>query len=218
MNPSVVAAVIAGVVSLISLGGTVVVAVVGFRNSREATTRTVTAGTANTVLVLDAAREERLWEKRTASYEETVAYLLFRQMKRRHELNRYRLGDGAEKLMEGLFGKYKPAGWFEIQGRLVTYASDNIIEAYEAAHFADGRVVERYLAWKQLAAEAEAAIAAGQIGRPQDGTETIAAAARAVELAVKDGEEKDQALIKLIRSELHGRASQALLVPDRAAS
>ena len=97
MSPAIEAAWIAAGVSLASLGGTVVVAIGGFRNTRRATTQTVSAGTADTVRALDAARSDRLWDKQTA-----------------------------------------------------TYASDTIVDAYEAAHFADREVYELYQAWKRL--------------------------------------------------------------------
>jgi hypothetical protein len=210
MSPAIEAAWIAAGVSLVSLGGTVAVAIAGFRNTRRATTQTVSAGTADTVRALDAARSDRLWDKQTATYEETNAYLLFRQMKRRYELRTDPLDDDTAKAMPGLFSNYSPAGWFEIQGRLVTYASDTIVDAYEAAHFADREVYELYQAWKALALRQRDAIAAGDIRGAQAGVDAVAAAATAIESALAEAERQDQALIKLIRRELH-RAPSARL-------
>ena len=76
-----------------SLGGTVAVAIAGFRNTRRATTQTVEAGTADSVRAFDAARAYRLWDKQTATYEETTStYLLFRRVKRRCALRSDPLG------------------------------------------------------------------------------------------------------------------------------
>ena len=50
------------------------------------------------------------------------------------------MDDGAAEAMPGLSGNYNPASWFEIQSRLVIYASGTIVDTYEAAHFADRKV------------------------------------------------------------------------------
>ena len=58
MNPQVDAALIAGVVSLISLGGTVVVAIRGSRATEHATKMTIEAGAENTAQTLHVQREQ----------------------------------------------------------------------------------------------------------------------------------------------------------------
>lgn len=217
MNPYVEPALIAGGVSLLSLGGTVWVALAGFRNTRKATTQTVEAGTADTVLALDAARGDRLWHKQTASYEETNAYLLFRQVKRRYELSPA-ADQPPPRAIEELFSHHKAAEWFAIQGRLVTYAEDVVVDAYNAAHFADSKVYMLYRTWKELKQQSEDYIAAGDVASAQDGAAGLGAAADAIGPALKDAEEKDQALIKLIRRELRRKPSAPLPDVDESAT
>ena len=100
VNPTIEAAWIAAGVGALGIAGAVTTAIVGFRSTRNATTKTVAAGTASTMATLAAAREERLWEKQAAAYEETIAALLHRQMKRQHELRMYRLTEDAEQQLK----------------------------------------------------------------------------------------------------------------------
>jgi hypothetical protein len=58
MNPQVEAAVIAGIVSLISVGGTAFVAVLGFRTTKSVTENTVRAGHEDTGETLKEQREQ----------------------------------------------------------------------------------------------------------------------------------------------------------------
>jgi uncharacterized membrane-anchored protein YhcB (DUF1043 family) len=58
MNPQVEAAFIAGLVSLISLGGTVAVAVIGFRTTRTVTEKTVQSGHEDTRETLTEQRKQ----------------------------------------------------------------------------------------------------------------------------------------------------------------
>src|SRR5438876_12442428 len=82
MDPVEIAAIISGCFAVGSVGLTAYVAVKGFRSTRDATDRTIKAGSQDTIRALNAARDDRLWEKRAAAYEETIAYLLYRQQKR----------------------------------------------------------------------------------------------------------------------------------------
>ena len=63
--------------AVIAAAAATAVAVVSFITNRATTRQTVEAGTANTIRALDAARDDRLWDKQTVTYEETVTYLLY---------------------------------------------------------------------------------------------------------------------------------------------
>lgn len=92
------------------------VAIVSFITNRATTRQTVEAGMADTIRALDAARDDRLWDKQTIACEETVTYLLYLQVKRRHDIRSYRLDDdGEQQQMEWLNESYKPGPWFELQ-------------------------------------------------------------------------------------------------------
>ena len=79
VDPTIAAAWITGGVGALGIAGTVVTAIVGSRNTRRATEATIAAGTATTAATLTAARDDRLWEKRCAAYEETLTALLHRR-------------------------------------------------------------------------------------------------------------------------------------------
>jgi hypothetical protein len=181
MNPTVEAALIAAVVSLVSLGGTVIVAISGFRNTKQTNERTIDSGTEQLKRTLDAARDDKLWDKRTQTYEEVTAYLLFIQAKRRLEARRrnVRFDDAIEEANNRLLGEYKPASWWELQGRLAIYGSDEVIAAFEASHNADNEV-------------------AAALFQGQDPDE-----------ARKRADAIDQALAKLARAELNRKPSAA---------
>ena len=71
------------VVGVVGVVATAVTAWVGSWNTRRATERTVTAGTDANRATLLAAREDRLWERRAAAYEDATAGLLLRQTDRK---------------------------------------------------------------------------------------------------------------------------------------
>ena len=75
VTPVEIAAIISGCFATGSVFLTAAVAVIGFRTTRSVTAKAVAAGSQDTVRALNAARDDRLWEKRAAAYEETVAYL-----------------------------------------------------------------------------------------------------------------------------------------------
>lgn len=203
-----IAAGVAGGVGVLGIAGTVVTSVVGSRNTRKATEKTVDAGTANTRATLDAARDDRLWEKKCAAYEETIAGIMHRQQKRRHDLRGYRLDDASEDQLKAVFDAYDPPGWFEAQARLAAYASDLVLEASHDANAAHREVRVCYQRYSMMADDNKLASASGQIGLAHGGEETLAAR-RAVDPAVDDADAKDARLIMLIRDELRSKPEAA---------
>ena len=119
MNPIVEAALIAG-------GTTAIVGVAGFLTTLAITRRT-----------LDAARDDRLWDKRAAAYEGALAEVMNRQAK----LSRALVLAQDSSTPPGMLAEYAeylatedtPA-W---SGRLAAYASPKVVEALEAALSAD---------------------------------------------------------------------------------
>ena len=130
VTPTIEAAWIAAGATGFGIVSTATVAIVGFPSTKNATVRAISAGTANTMATLAAAREDRLWGRRAAAYEETIAALTHRQMKRQHELRMYRLNEEGEQRLKDFFHSYEPPGWFESQARLLAYASDEVQEAF----------------------------------------------------------------------------------------
>jgi hypothetical protein len=204
VNPTVEAAWIAAGVAGLGIAGTATVAIAGFRSTKNATIRTISANTANTMASLAAAREDRLWDKRAAAYEETLAGLLHGQMKRQHDLRMYRLNEDAEEVLKEFFSSYKQPGWFPAQARLRAYASEEVWEAFEAARQADIEALGLYMRWKMLADDNRLAVESGRPGAAADGQTTIRAR-RAVDPAVEEAEAKAELVIKLIRDELRSK-------------
>ena len=110
MDHTIEAAWIAAVSAAVGVGGTVTIGVVGFRSSRNSANQAIAAGAAATAAT-NAAREDRLWEKHAAAYEDTLRGLLYRQAKRRHELRTYRLPEDDEQQLGDFFAGDEPAGW-----------------------------------------------------------------------------------------------------------
>jgi hypothetical protein len=79
MDPTVIAA-------AIGVGGTVIVGVVGFWSTKTASDKAALVATDNTARALDAARDERIWDRRARAYGQSVAALLYRRQQRRQEL------------------------------------------------------------------------------------------------------------------------------------
>jgi len=179
-----------------------------FRNTKKATERTVRAGAANTRATLAAAREDRLWEKRAAAHEETLADLRHRQMKRQHDLRGFRWHEASEQGLSDFFASYEPPGWFQAQARMIAYSSPPVLVAFETSNQAHLEVRDCYQRWHSMADDNKRAVETGSLGATHDGEETIKAY-KEIRLKLEEAETYDEALVKLIRDELRS-------VPDAA--
>jgi hypothetical protein len=204
VTPTIEAAWIAAGAAGFGVVSTATVAVVGFRSTKNATIRTIAGSTANTMASLAAAREDRLWEKRSAAYEEIIGVLTHRQLKRQHELRMYRLTEAGEQQLKDFFDSYDPPGWFESQARLLAYASNEVRRAFEATRRADLEASGLYQSYVTLAEDNRLAAASGHPGTATDG-QTMIKARNAVNPAVQEADAKAEAVIKLIRDELRSK-------------
>jgi len=209
VTPAIEAAWIAAGATGFGIVSTATVAIVGFRSTRNATVRAIAASTANTMASLAAAREDRLWEKRAAAYEEIIGVLTHRQMKRQHELRMYRLPDANEQQLKDFFDSYNPPRWFESQARLLAYASDDVRQAFEATRGADLEVRVGYDRWLMLTEQVQTAMESGNFAAAPDGS-LVVQARKDVNPALEEAEARDEAVIKLIRDELHSRPQSAV--------
>ncbi len=157
-----------------------------------ATAQTVEAGTANTVLALDAARADRLWEKRTIAYEGAVTYLLQEQTTLRERLRPQRLDAASSKQREELFARYGPRSHFDWPDRLVTYGSDPVMNAYQAWRSGEVEIVARYQEWEA-------------VRTPGVDTPESEAARQAFNAAVDKNGPRISEVIDVIRGELSAR-------------
>ncbi|HUN34165.1 MAG TPA: hypothetical protein VMU95_19355 [Trebonia sp.] len=214
MDPTIAAAWITGGVGGLGIAGTVATAIVGSRSTRKATETTVVAAAATTAATLAAAREDRLWDKQCAAYQEALSGLLHSQSKRQHDLRMYRLNEEAEQQIKDFLASYEKPAWFEAQGRLIAYASEAVLEAFKVAREADNEVYGRYQQWQMLAEEATEAFRSGRPGAVQE-VKKKGEAHKATTQAIEEANAADEALIKLIRNELRSKP-EAVVVPATA--
>jgi hypothetical protein len=142
VSATVEAAIIGGCFGLIGVGGTVWVAVTGFR--RRANRRI--AGEA-----ASAERSRALWEKRCTAYEEIIQILYQRQTYRSGVLARARtkklvLQEPVE-IMTKLAGDFNDPATLGPRSRLMAYSSPEVRTAYEQMVVDDTAVGARITAW-----------------------------------------------------------------------
>jgi hypothetical protein len=209
VDPTITAAWISGGVGAIGIFGTAVTAWIGSKSTRKATEQAVEAGADNTRATLAAAREDRLWEKRCAVYEETLAEVQFRSERRAYELRTYRMDKDSEERAEAYFATYETPKSFTAQGRMTAYASDAVLAAYEASRTATLEVILRHGDHLTLAVENRQAAASGNPAAAP-GSQATKDARKAAELALEMAKAADDALIKVIRDELRSRPEAAM--------
>jgi len=210
VDPTIAAAWITGGVGGLGIAGTVATAIVGSRNTKGATEATIAAGSASTTATLAAAREERLWEKRAAAYEETLTGLLHRQAQRHFDLRKYRVSGEEEQRLKQFYEDYELPGVFEVQARLAAYASDAVMKAHMATRGAHATVKVAYSHRAALRESAELAQESGRLGGVPD-ADTMMDAQRQLDNALKAADAADQALIDVIRNELRSHPEAAVL-------
>jgi hypothetical protein len=198
MDATIAAALISGGVGVVGIAGAVVTSVVGSRTTRQVT-----------VATLAAAREDRLWEKRCAAYEESVARLLHRREKRQDGVKMYQLDEASEQQLIEFAATYEPVGLIAAKARLIPFASDAVVAASAVCEKADLEVWRLYGQWRTMAKDSKQAAAAGNLLEAAD-DETMLKARRAVNVALQEAEDQELALIQLMRKELHSRPETGL--------
>jgi hypothetical protein len=177
--------------AVIAASATAVVAVVGLVVNAWATTRTLRAAR-------DLAHDQRLWDKRAGLYAEVFAYAGHRQDVRAHRLSPVRYGPEREALAKSVLDSYQQPSWYELQGRVLAFSSDEVGEAFIDAHAADERM------WSALIARQEAV---GLAAADPAAADPQAAAALGEEIKVlrQRADEADAALLSAIRRDLQAR-------------
>jgi hypothetical protein len=196
VSPTIDAALIAA----LSAGG---VAIVSFVTNARTTSRT-----------LDAARRQRLWDRQAEVYEEIFAYCGHRKEQRNNRFRTLRLVPIGEKIIQDVLDSYKPPPWFEFQGRVLAFSSDDVAHAFVAAHEADE------LVWQYLASRDEAIELGKQDPAMADPNTVVAMGGRAKNQRGK-ADRLDDLLLDLLRQELLDRPRRPrwshFIVPRRDA-
>jgi hypothetical protein len=195
VDPTITAAWIAAGVGAVGIAGTVITAWIGSRNTRMATERTIAAGAATTTATLAAAREQQLWDKRCAVYEETLTTLLDRRRQRFGIL--LRSPGGKAESPEAVYDRDSP-GWSQARSRLYAYASDEVLHALDAAEEEHMRAQLAYEDVDRLNQRPPGHPRPASEAERMDAGKTFNAASRGVAKA-------EQALISVIRDELRSK-------------
>jgi len=215
--------------ALIGVGGSVIVAVVGFLTTRAITGETIKANSAT-------AREGRLWDKRSAAYEAALAELASRQVRQQRVLRLITTSPDTLKAVEALqeyFASRDTPAWAEMQGRLLAYATNPVLEALEAARTADeaaSRSYDEFVENREKPKPAKPTTEPGEsiVSDPVFGSATVAAALGAMAggvlghfvptlEAIRVSTTSDRVLIERIRAELQGLPGE-LPAQDRRAA
>lgn len=207
MNPVIEAASISGGVGALGIISTAVTAWIGSRNTKRATEQATAAGTANTRATLAAAREERLWEKRAATYEETLAWLLLNLANRFHSAVERDWNESLKRQLEEATSDYESAQWFARTGRLYAYGSDTVLAASDVARRAHREVLDRHHELEQL----REAVPGQESALPENAPEreALGRASRKLTSAMEAASAADKELRQLIRDELRSRPEAA---------
>jgi hypothetical protein len=209
VDPVIAAAWITGGVGAAGIAGTVAATIVGSRNTKHATEAMIAAGAATTAATLAAAREDRLWEKRAAVYEETLTGLLFRQADRFHSVVELDWDEALEPQLKDAANAYDSPQWFERLGRLYAYGSDAVLAASDAAHRAHGEVGDRHHELEQLRELVAEQASALPDTAPE--REALGKAGRKLTSAMEAASAAEKELIKVIRDELRSKPEAAVL-------
>lgn len=187
MNPTVEAAWIAASVGILSLIGTITVAIAGYRNTRK--------------VAVEAARNERLVGQMADTYEGVLTALIRRQTERKEAATFYRTPDAEEKMMR-YADRHDDPTWFEAQGRVIAYSSPEVRRGLELARRVDVEVAMRFTMWQAVKRQASEARESGKSSEQSTSSgEMRELMNQGIELA----ESIENALIDLIRAELQGK-------------
>ncbi len=184
MDPIIVA-------STIAAGSTGVVAIAGFFINWLTTKRTVSAGTENTIRALEAARSDRIWDKKAATYTDAIAGLRHMQGVRSRQLTSTIVTEGPPPKLSD-----PPVNWADLEARILAFASPTVLEAFQAASDAGLKTRHLYREWDEAR-------------RPQSGVMRSPDELRqALRAAVQAADAKDDALIDAMRADLYGEAGR----------
>jgi hypothetical protein len=207
MDPVITAALIGGGAAIISGGWTALVAVTTTRNARRTNQATIDAAAENTARALDAAREERIWEKRAEAYLDAMRFVRHRQEARENATRTIRYDDATEERIRESLANFRLPESRDVELRLLAYASQQVIDAVEASGQAHQQIERAYQDWTEAT------------GRAKSGGLSASDAAQAIEArtavrqALKEADSKDEALLVAIREDLHSRPSQSKALP-----
>jgi hypothetical protein len=195
-------------VLLIGVGGTVVLAVTALLTTRAIAARTIEAASSGLLRMLDAARDDRLWQRKADAYT-TAIRLLQHRLAVRESANRiFGYDEDADRRTAELLGAFAGPEELEVSASLLTYASPVVFAALQACFEANENFGRLVRAWESLATQSRGAAQAVLEGRPVAAAGEILEAREAAQAALDQAKARDTELIEAIRSDLHARPSE----------
>ncbi len=102
-----------------------------------------------TRMALNAARDDRRWDKKAKAYLDVFAYLSDRQAKRQAYLRSGTLTREEEESLSKYFASYNAPRWFDVSAALLAFADRKVLDALVVANTAHSEARRAYEQWKQ---------------------------------------------------------------------
>jgi len=175
VNPVIAAAVIAGGISVVS-----------FAFNAWTTSRT-----------LHAARAASLRDRQAAVYQQVLAFTAHQTETRRNTTKTIRYDSKTEARLQSLLDEYSPPNWFDLEGHVLAFCPDSVVEAFIAAKAADDSV------WAARLAHADAVELNQADPTAADPNDAVALQAK-FRARIKEAEIADSKLIGIVRDKMLG--------------
>jgi len=202
------AAWIGGGAAIVSGGWTALVAITTTRTARRTNQATIDAAAENTKRALDAARDERIWEKRAEAYLDAMRFVRHRRDVYDDITRLFRYDEATEERIKKWLDSFQLPDIRGIEIRLLAYASQPVIDAMNASGAAHEHMTRAHQDWTTAMNQATK----GVPGAPTDAQ--VAEARAAIEPAAKEATAKEEALLDAIRADLHSRPGQGAALPS----
>ena len=102
-----------------------------------------------TRMSLNAARDDRRWDKKATAYLDVFAYLSDRRAKRQAYLRPGTLTREDEESLSEYFASYTAPRWFDVSAALLAFADSKVLDALRAANTAHSEARRAYGQWKK---------------------------------------------------------------------
>ncbi len=181
------------IAALIGVGGSVIVAVVGFITTRAITAKTINTASADTLRGLDAARADRLWEKQGDTYTDALRLVRNRMAvrKNQHRARQVRWDDETElRIAESIADPGLP-DIHDVLTRLMVFATQAVSDAAQASWNADDEYRAALGKWRNTPPGSQA---------QTDWDE--------LDAAIVSANDIDDRLLDVVRADLHQLPSQ----------
>lgn len=149
---------------------------------------------------LASSREHRVWDQRASVYVDAIAAVHFRQSRREYEMRADSLDEKTKQHAEAYLAKYKQADGFELEARLIAFASPGVVTTMQKASTAHRDAMNSFAAER---AALRAQQARGE-AIPNDPVSKVLQSTMSMG-ALQEADKADNAAIEMIRADLHGR-------------